>query len=53
MERIVDKDNMREAYIKVKSNRGSAEVDRMSVTKMHSCFKEHVDGLICQVREGK
>lgn len=53
MERIVDKDNMREAYVKVRSNRGSAGVDRMSVTQMHDYFKEHVDDLICQVKEGK
>ncbi|MGM9659726.1 MAG: group II intron reverse transcriptase/maturase, partial [Faecousia sp.] len=53
MEWIVDKDNMREAYAKVRSNRGSAGVDRMGVSQMHDYFKEHVDELICQVREGR
>lgn len=53
MERIVDKDNMREAYAKVRSNRGSAGVDRMSVSQMHDYFKEHADELFEQVLEGK
>ena len=53
MEWIVDKDNMREAYVKVRSNRGSAGVDRMSVSQMYDYFKERIDELICQVREGR
>lgn len=53
MERIVDKDNMREAYAKVRSNRGSAGVDRMGVSEMRDYFKEHADELFEQVLEGK
>ena len=49
MERIVDKDNMREAYAKVRSNRGSAGADRMGVSEMHDYFKEHADELFEQV----
>ena len=53
MERIVDKDNMREAYAKVRSNRGSAGADRMGVSEMHDYFKEHADELFEQVLTGK
>lgn len=53
MERVVDKDNMREAYAKVRSNRGSAGVDRMGVSQMHDYFKEHADELFQQVKEGR
>lgn len=53
MERIVDKGNMREAYARVRSNRGSAGVDRMSVSQMHDYFKEHADELFEQVLKGK
>ena len=53
MERIVDKDNMREAYAKVRSNRGSAGVDRMGVSEMHDYFKERADELFEQVLKGK
>ena len=53
MERIVDKDNMREAYARVRSNRGSAGADRMGVPEMHDYFKEHADELLGQVLTGR
>lgn len=52
MERIVDRDNMREAYRKVRSNRGAAGVDRMGVSEMRDYFKEHADELFGQVGNG-
>ena len=52
MERIVDRDNMREAYRKVRSNRGAAGVDRMGVSEMRDYFKEHADELLEQVGNG-
>lgn len=53
LERIVSKDNMRYAYRKVKANKGSAGVDRMSVLEMYDYFKEHADELFWQIKEGK
>lgn len=52
MERIVGKDNLRKAYAKVKSNKGSAGVDRMSVVEMYDYFKNNVDELIHQIQKG-
>ena len=52
MEKIVSKGNLRKAYAKVKSNKGSAGVDRMSVNEMHDYFKNNVNELIHQVQKG-
>jgi len=53
MERIVDRDNMRRAYGKVKANKGAAGVDRMTVREMREYFKQNIDGLIRQIEEGR
>lgn len=52
LERIVDKDNMRHAYRKVKANKGGAGIDEMSVFGMYDYFKEHSEDLFEQVRSG-
>ncbi|WP_165249663.1 group II intron reverse transcriptase/maturase [Adlercreutzia sp. ZJ141] len=53
LERIVDKDNMRHAYRKVKANKGAAGIDKMGVSEMYDYFKEHSDELIKQIKRGK
>lgn len=53
LERIVDKPNLRQAYKRVKSNKGAAGVDKMDVQQMHGYFKDHTDELIEQIKEGK
>lgn len=53
LERIVDTDNMRHAYRKVKANKGAAGIDNMSVTEMHEYFKEHSEALFNQIKRGK
>lgn len=53
LERIVDKDNMRHAYGKVKANKGAAGIDKMTVKEMHEYFKHNVDELIRQIEEGR
>lgn len=53
LERIVDKDNMRHAYGKVKANKGAAGIDKMTVKEMREWFKHNVDGLIRQIEEGR
>lgn len=53
LERIVDKDNMRHAYRKVKANKGAAGIDKMSVVEMHKYFEQHSDELFDQIKCGK
>lgn len=53
LERIVDKDNMRHAYGKVKANKGAAGIDKMSVAEMHEYFEQHSDELFNQIRCGR
>jgi group II intron reverse transcriptase/maturase len=53
LERIVDKDNMRKAYKKVKSNKGSAGVDKIGVAEMYEYFSKHSDELFSQIKQGK
>ena len=53
MERIVDRDNMRRAYGKVKANKGAAGIDRMGVAEMREYFGRHSDELFGQIREGR
>ena len=53
LERIVDKDNMRHAYGKVKANKGAAGIDKMGVAEMHEYFEQHSDELFNQIRCGK
>jgi len=53
LERIVAKDNLRKAYKRVKSNKGAAGVDKMEIDGMHAYFRDHVDELIEQIKEGR
>lgn len=53
MERIVDRDNMRRAYGKVKANKGAAGIDRMGVVEMREYFSQHSDELFSQVKAGR
>lgn len=53
LEKIVSKDNMRHAYKRVKSNRGAAGVDKMTVAEMYEYFKEHHEELFSQIKEGE
>ncbi len=53
MERIVDRDNMRRAYGKVKANKGAAGIDRMGVAEMREYFSRHSDELFSQIEEGR
>lgn len=53
LERIVDRDNMRHAYGKVKANKGAAGIDRMGVAEMRECFEQHSDELFDQIKSGK
>lgn len=53
LERIVDKDNMRHAYRKVKANKGVAGIDKMTVVEMHEYFRGHSDELFNQIKQGK
>ena len=53
LERIVDKDNMRHAYRKVKANKGAAGIDKMGIAEMKEYFSENSDELFNQIRCGK
>lgn len=53
LERIVDADNMRHAYRKVKANKGGAGIDKIGVSEMHEHFKEHSSTLFDQIKDGK
>lgn len=52
LERIVEKDNMQIAYRKVKANKGSAGIDKMSVLELEEYFEKHADKLSEQIRLG-
>lgn len=53
LERIVDKDNMRHAYRKVKANKGAAGIDGMSVAGMREYFAQHSEELFDRIKQGK
>jgi len=52
-EKILNKQNLYEAYKKVKANEGSGGVDGMQVDELLPYLQQHVDDLIQQLREGK
>lgn len=41
IKKIVSRDNMHEAIVRVKSNKGAAGIDGMTVDELDSYFKEH------------
>ena len=53
MELILRKDNLNEAYKKVKSNKGKGGIDGMQVDELLPYLREHQSELVEQVREGK
>ncbi|NTU88668.1 MAG: group II intron reverse transcriptase/maturase, partial [Actinobacteria bacterium] len=53
LERIVSKPNLREAYKKVRANRGAAGIDKMEVNELHDYFQENADELIGRLLAGK
>jgi len=52
MERVVHPSNLNVAYRRVKANKGSAGIDRMSVDELRTWLKTHKDQLIKQLAAG-
>lgn len=53
LKRILTRDNMNAAYLKVKSNKGASGIDKMSVDELLPYLKEHRLQLLEQIRDGK
>lgn len=53
LERILHRDNMNKAYFRVKANKGTGGVDKMSVDELLPYLKENKDVLLEQLRLGK
>ena len=53
LKRIISRDNMNVAYQKVKSNRGTGGIDKMSVDELLPYLREHRLSLLQQIKEGK
>ena len=53
LERILDRDNMNNAYLRVKSNKGVGGVDKMSVDELLPYLKGNKDKLLKQLQLGK
>lgn len=53
LEKILDRNNLNKAYKKVKSNKGSAGIDKMSVDELLTFLRDNKATLIEQIREGK
>jgi retron-type reverse transcriptase len=53
LEKILNKQNLYEAYKRVNANKGAGGVDGMQVDELLPYLKCHVDELIQQLREGK
>ena len=53
MELILRKDNLNEAYKKVKSNKGKGGIDGMQVDELLPYLKENQSEIIRKIREGK
>jgi RNA-directed DNA polymerase len=52
MEEILDPENLRKALKRVKANKGSAGVDRMTVDRIPDYLKQHWPGIRAQLLEG-
>ena len=52
LERILDRNNLNKAYLKVKRNGGAAGVDGMTVDEMLPYLKEHREELLTALRNG-
>jgi RNA-directed DNA polymerase len=53
LERILSRDNLNQAYQRVKSNKGAGGVDKMRVDELLAYLKENRERLIGQIRAGK
>jgi Retron-type reverse transcriptase len=53
LERILHRDNLNNAYKKVKSNKGAGGVDGMSVDELLTYLKDNQKQLIQKIRDGK
>lgn len=53
LERILDRNNLNQAYLKVKRNGGTAGVDGMTVDEMLPYLKEHREELLKKLYAGK
>ena len=53
LERILSSDNMRNAWTRVKKNKGAAGVDRMSIDEMPTYLQAHWTGIRESVMEGR
>ena len=53
LKRILTRDNMNAAYLKVKSNKGASGIDKMSVDELLPYLREHRLQLLEQIRDGK
>lgn len=52
-EKILDRDNMNQAYKKVKSNKGAGGIDGMEVDELRQYLKENGQQLIQAIKDGK
>jgi len=53
LERILQRDNMNYAYLKVKSNKGAGGIDKMRVDELLPYLKKNGGVLLQQIRDGK
>ena len=53
LERILHRDNMNYAYLKVKSNKGAGGIDKMRVDELLPYLKKNGGVLLQQIRDGK
>lgn len=53
LEKILDRENMNKAYLRVKSNKGSHGIDGMKVDELLLFLKQHGDQLRQSILEGK
>jgi RNA-directed DNA polymerase len=53
LEKILSKDNMNSAYKRVKSNKGAAGIDGMTVEEALPWLREHGEELVESIRDGK
>ena len=53
LRQILTRDNMNNAYRKVKSNKGGSGVDKMSVEELLPHLREHRISLLREIKEGK
>ena len=53
MEKILDRDNLNKAYLRVKSNKGAPGIDGMTVDEALPWLREHREELLESIRQGK